>query len=246
MKDEFLNVVKYMAEHGELLKAWDYLRNPPAYIEDDSDILLYLAKIQKQLDDMKQFQDKGTLNGRFLTSWVNPIVSNLVAFKHLRQRLLDLKLKNLVDVGCYTGWMGRELSLDGIRVHGIDIHPMVLQRASYVATGSLAVYEYLPVEKLGSVYPKQFDGAILFDVLEHTFDPELAIKNVERAVDGYIFINLPSPSGEHDSKDSSPIEEHQHIHAFSQKELNKLFPTAKIDVIENEGGNTNYFIEYKV
>ena len=248
MKDEFLKVVKYMAEHGEVIKAYEYLRYPPAILEGQVDD--YLGEVQQQLLDLKEIQDYGTLRGKFNGGFVDPQdVTKLVAFQHLRKLLLEKGCKNVVDVGCYTGWMGRELSKDGIAVHGIDIHPVVIQIAAFYATGTLAKFEYLPVQKLGAKYPKQFDGAILFDVLEHVFDPKLAIANVNRAVKGWVFINLPHPQGEHDSKANVSVKEHEHLHSFSEDKLEKVFGQLrnyKLELIENEGGNINWFISYEV
>lgn len=248
MKDEFLKVVKYMAEHGELMKAYEYLQYPPAILEGQVDD--YLGEIQKRLSDIKEMQDYGTLKGKFNAGFVDPKdVNKLVAFQHLRKLLLEKGCKNVVDVGCYTGWMGRELSKDGIAVHGIDIHPIIIQLAALYATGSLAKFQFLPVQKLGAMHPKQFDGAILFDVLEHVFDPKLAIENVNRAVKGWVFINLPHPQGERDSKADVPIAEHEHLHSFSEDKLEEIFGQSRnytLEVIENEGGNINWFISYEV
>ncbi len=248
MKDEFLKVVHYLAEHGELFKAYLYLKNPPAILDEDKDILDYSGKVQIQLDKMKQFQDKGSVDGQFNTSFITPPdVTKLVAFQHLRKRLIELKLNNLVDVGCYSGWMGRELSLVGIKAHGIDVHPVVLQIAAFVSSGTLATFEYLPVGKLGHHYPKHFGGAIVFDVLEHTFDPELAVRNINMAVKdgGWVFLNLPHPDGEA-SVNIENLDLHEHLHCFSEKEIKRLMPNAKIEIINNEGNAVNWFVEYQV
>ena len=109
----------------------------------------------------------------------------------------------------------------------------------------MAKFEYLPVQRLGIAHPKQFDGAILFDVLEHVFDPKLAIDNVNRAVKGWVFINLPHPQAE-DTSNDRPMEEHEHLHSFSEKKIKELIPNAKIEVIQNEGGKPNWFISYEV
>jgi len=249
MRDEYLKVVRYMAEHGELMKAYQYLLAPPAYIEEDKQVLNLRSEVYTQLDRMKQFQDKGSVDGLVNVAFHNPTdIRNLVAFQHLQRRLLETGIDFLVDVGCYSGWMGRELSIIGVKVHGIDVHPMIMQIAAFKSAGTLATFEFLPIQKLGYMYPKRFGGAILFDVLEHVFDPELALRSVNKAVKdgGRIFINLPHPQGEHDSRLKAPIEDHEHLHAFSEKRIKELMPNAEIKVLENEGGSPNYFIEYVV
>lgn len=246
MQQDFLNTVKYMAEHGELMKAYLYLQNLPTYLEDNIQVLEYLGEVQKRLTDLKEMQDYGTLRGHFNAQFTDPPdTSKLIAFQHLRKLLREKGCKNIVDVGCYTGWMGRELSKDGITVHGIDVHPVIIQLAAFYATGTPAKFEYLPVQKLGAKYPKQFDGAILFDVLEHVFEPKLALDSINRAVKGWVFINLPHPQAEHISNDR-PMKEHEHLYSFSEKRIKELMPNAKIETIQNEGGKPNWFISYAV
>lgn len=235
-----------MAEHGELMKAYLYLRNAPAYLDNESELISYMGIVEERLRELKQVQDKGTVYGRFNSAFQDPKdIKRLVCFQLLKKKVLELKLKRLVDVGCYTGWMGREFSKEGIAVHGIDVQPVIIQLAALYAAGSLATFEFLPVQQLGASYTKQFDGAILFDVLEHTFDPELVIDSVNKATKGWVFINLPHPQGEEDSP-NHPLKIHEHVHAFSETRVKKLFPNANIEVIKNEGGTINWFIYYAV
>lgn|SRR3990167_4757314 len=238
MKEEFLKVVKYMAEHGELMKALLYLENPPANVDP------YLAEVKQQLADLQEMQEKGSLKGQLNVGFVDPDISKLIAYKKLKKKLIESGVKKVVDVGCYTGWMGRDLSLEGIAVHGIDIHPVIIWMAALRATGTLATFEYLPVQKLGITHPKEYEAAILFDVLEHCFDPEIVIENVKRAVKGKIYINLPHPAGEAHA-DIPDLKKHEHLYAFNEDALEKLLGPSrnhKLEVIENEGGTINWFI----
>lgn len=249
---KFLELVDYLIFHGEIMKGLWYLYNPPSYIEEEPEISTKLGEVLARLNDLKSAQDQGTTGGRFNSGFVVPEnIEELVAFQLLKKRIQEKGLKKLVDVGCFSGWMGKELSTIGVAVHGIDIHPVIIQLAAFYASGSLATFEYLPVQKLGAMYPKQFDGAILFDVLEHTFDPELALKSVERAVkeNGSVFINLPHPTGEHESKDACRFDEHEHLYSFSGKEIQKLIgkkKNFKMEVIKNEANQINWFISFSV
>ena len=178
----------------------------------------------------------------------------------LKKYVQQYKLKQLVDVGCFSGWIGRELSTLGVRVHGIDVLPGVLQLANMSSTGSLATFEYLPAQKLGAYYPKHFDGAIVFDTLEHCFNPELVLKNIKRAVvpNGWVFINLPHPQGENEGrrayqedfpKDINDLELHEHLFNFNETEIKKLMGKEKnfsCAVINNEKGTINWFIKFQV
>lgn len=239
MKNKFLELVKYMAEHGELMKALLYLENPPAAVDE------YLSEVTDQLNRLKQIQDKGSLNGQLNVGFIDPDISNLIAYKKLKEKLIQDGIKKVVDVGCYTGWMGRDLSLEGIAVHGIDIHPVIVWMAALRATGTLATFEYLPVQKLGIAHPKEFEAAVLFDVLEHCFDPEIVIRNVNRAATRKVYINLPHPKGEAVA-DIAELHKHEHLYNFTERDIKKLIPNAKIEIIENELGTVNWFISYDV
>ncbi len=244
----YLDTVIYMAEHGEMMKAYEYLLYPPAALDGKEEVDTYRAKVRIQLDILKELQNTGMLSGQHNLGFSLPDPEKLVGFKKLRARLIELPdIRKLVDVGCYTGWIGRELSLLGIKVHGIDIHPVIKQRAEYYSAGTLATFEVLPIQQLGMIHPAEYEGAIIFDVLEHCFDPKVVIANVNRSVKkgGRVFINLPHPDGEADSE-YYPLEQHEHLYNFSEKAIKKLIPNAEIEIIDNEGGTINWFIEYEV
>mgnify|MGYP001615029500 CR=1 FL=1 len=239
----FMELVKYMAEHGELMKTLLYLENPPALIDTDD----YLVEVKEQLNNLREMQDKGTLGGKLNVGFVDPDVLKLVAYKKLKEELIQSGVKKIVDVGCYTGWMGRDLSLEGIVVHGIDLHPVIIWMAALRATGTLATFEYLPVQKLGIMHPREFEAAVLFDILEHTFDPEIALESVNRSIKngGKVYINLPHPEGEAVAN-ISDLHIHEHLYNLSEKKIKEFIPNAEIEVIKNEYGTINWFISYNI
>ncbi len=247
--ESYLTVVSQLVHRGELMKAFNVLQNIPAKIEDDEDILIVKSAVLKQLEKLASFNKHGTWNGRYNGGFTQPEdVNSITKFTHLEKKLSKLKLDNLLDVGCFSGWVGRELSKKGIAVHGIDIHPVVLQKAALVNSGSLATFQFLSAEKVGATYPRKYGGAILFDVLEHSFDPEVMLRSVERSIvkGGYVFINVPSVQGEavanlHD------LEEHEHLFNFTKKSLKKLIPyeSIKIEKIK-EDGVPSWFVTYQV
>lgn len=248
----FLKLVDYLIYHGEILKGLHYLQNPPSFIDDSHEVSTRLGEVLEQLSGLQEFQNHGTVGGKFNAGFsVPPNIDNIVSFQKLKKYVQDKGLKKLVDCGCFSGWIGKELSTIGVSVHGIDINPVVVQLAAFYATGSLASFEYLPVQKLGAMYPKTFDGAIAFDVIEHIFDPELALKNIKMAVkeNGWVFINLPHPQGENESKDICSFAEHEHLHAFSRKEIEKLMGKEKnfnLEILNNETGSISWFISFSI
>lgn len=251
LKQKFLEVVNYLFERGEMVKAFRVICDAPSLIEEEKEVLELQTKIQERLKDLSDMQNKGHVKGKLNKGFEDPKnVVGMVKFQLLKSEVARLGLKKLVDVGCYTGWLGRNLSLEGVEVHGIDIHPIILFYAGIASTGSLATFEFLPVEKLGFSHPLQYDGAAVFDTLEHVFDPEITIKSIEDSVKegGWLFYNIPHPEEEHNSPRFENAEEREHLNSFSKKRLEELFngkKNYKIEVITNEEGSINWFISYQ-
>lgn len=252
LTEKFLEFVNYLVMHGEMMKGLWYLQNPPVYIDEEPEVSTRLGEVTSRVKDIVTLQNQGTVNGKFNAGFVIPEnIDRMVAFQKLKSLIREKGLKKMVDVGCFSGWIGKELSLDGVAVHGIDIHPVVIQLAAFYASGSLATFEYMPVQKLGAAHPKEFDGAILFDILEHTTEPELVLKNIRRSVKdgGWVFINLPHPQGENESQDSCKFEEHEHLYSFSKKEIEQLMgqeKNFKLEIITNESNQINWLITFEV
>ena len=251
LKQKFLEVVNYLFERGEMMKAYQVICHAPSIIEEDEEILMLFSSIQGRLKDLAEMQRHGTLKGKFNRTFQDPSnIVNMVKFKKLSEEVQRLGLKRLVDVGCYTGWIGRNLNLLNIAVHGIDIQPVILFYAGIAGAGTLATYEYLPVEKLGFTHPLKYDGAILFDVLEHVFDPKIAIASVEMSVKdgGWLFYNIPHPEAEHQSARFENPDTREHLHSFSNSKLRALFNNRNkfsLEIIQNEEGGFNWWLQYK-
>lgn len=252
LKSKFLELVDYLSGHGEMLKSLWYLRNAPALIEEDTDISTRLGQVLTRLEELKSLQNQGTVNGKFNAGFTIPEnIEKMVAYQLLKKNIQEKGLKKIVDVGAFSGWMGKDLSTIGVAVHGIDINPVIVQLAAFYSTGSLATHEYLPVQKLGATHPKMFNGAIMFDILEHVFDPQLALKNVKIAVKdgGWVYVNLPHPTGENESQDKCSFGEHEHLYSFSKKEIERLMGKEnnfKLEVITNEANQINWFISFQI
>ena len=251
LKRKFLEIVTYLFKRGEMLKTLRMLYDAPSIIEEDPDILSLITTVKSRLADISEVQRYGTVKGRVYSGFVDPAnVVDMVKFKRLSAEVQKLGLKKMVDVGCYTGWIGRNLDLLKVAVHGIDVHPVVMFYASIASSGTLATFEYLPVEKLGFTHPLEYDGAILFDVLEHVFDPVIAIKSAEMSVrdGGWLFYNIPHPEAEHRSPVFHNPADREHLHSFSESKLKELFKDRKnltIEKIDNEEGSFNWWVQYE-
>lgn len=243
----FLSVISQLIHRGEMMKAFILLHSAPATIEDEEEVLNALALVKERLGKIASFQRYGTWEGMYNSGFVLPInPQGIPKLQKLQEKLKKLSIKTMVDVGCYSGWLGRELSLQGIRVHGIDVHPVVLQIAALTNAGSLCSFEFLSGEKLGFSHPRKFDGAVLFDVLEHSFDPLTLIKSVNRSVKkgGWVFLSIPSVEGE-ELANIHELEEHEHLYSFTKKHLEEMLPGAIIETIY-ENGYPGWFVSYQV
>lgn len=240
-----------------MMKGLRYLQNPPSLIEDDTKVLTKLGTVRRHLETLSRDQNNGKLNTGFN---IPDDIDKKVAFQMMRKDVLELKLGRLLDVGCFSGWIGKTLSLDGIHVHGIDVLPLVLQNAALYNTGSLATFEYSTVEKVGFLHPKQFDGAIAFNILEHLFDISVALESIKRAVrdGGWVFIDLPHPQAEHVGhrahagefeNDLEELDMHEHLFNFSEKAIRRLMGKEKnfeLDIITNENKQINWYIKFQI
>ena len=250
LKEKFLEVATYLFERGEMLKAFRYVSNAPSLIEEEKEVLELTIEIKKRLAQISEMTRYGTIEGKFNRGFVDPEEPyKIVKFQRLRERVEKLGLKKLVDVGCHTGWIGRNLNLINVSVHGIDVHPWILIYASLVASGTLTSTEFLSAEKLGFTHPLEYDGAILFDVLEHVFDPEIAIKSAEMSVKGggWLFYAIPHPQAEHQSPRFPDAKDREHLSSFSETRLKKLFSGRNnlvIEKMDNEEGSFNWWVQY--
>lgn len=111
-------------------------------------------------------------------------------------RILDLanedKYKNVLDVGCARGYVGRRLKEKGKFVSGIEMSAPAAKEARKVLD---KVYVF-DIEKPWprEIKGKKFDLVILAEVLEHVFDPVEVLKSVSRVLGngGEIIITTPN------------------------------------------------------
>lgn len=247
----FNNTVSNLWNNGEIMKAYIVSLCAPSSIEDNEGVLDTRARLEHQLKDITTIQNTGQLNGRFVKDLVDPPdYEKCVKFQLVRKYAKEYGLLYLVDVGCFSGWVGRALAVEGIKVVGIDVHPVMLYMAAHLAAGTLADFECISAMKIGYVHPKTYSGAIVFDVLEHLADPINALKSIDRSVreNGWVFINVPSPKGEIGAG-RFDIESHEHLYCFSKKRLDELCGHKKnyeLKEIINEDGLPNWFLKYQL
>lgn len=69
----------------------------------------------------------------------------LVTNKAILDAVLNIKPRNVLDIGCGEGWLAAKLSEAGVNVFGIDAIPALIEKAQQIkgATFSVCAYEYL-------------------------------------------------------------------------------------------------------
>lgn len=250
MKNEIqkrlLEVANFAFENGEILNAYTLLRSAPILVREEvlkSDIY---HRIKQRIDIISNFQHNIRHGAGFADP---PNTDEVVVYKQLLKHLEGKGVRRLVDVGCFSGWVGRNLSRENIQVLGIDLDPETVYMASRMATGTIASYEVLEGTRVGQKYPRKFDGAIMFDVVEHVFDPYVFMKSVENAVHdgGWIFINLPAYDEKRDVvTHTTPDSIKEHLRSWNDEEVDRDFKGAQVEKIINEDGRSSYFIVYEV
>ncbi len=124
------------------------------------------------------------------------------ALKDLERRGLDLthrriiemtgKNKKVLEVGCATGYVSKELKKAGCSITGIEIDPEAAKQAEThcdkVLTGDIETD--IDFSEVG----EKFDVILMGDVLEHLKDPESILKELRKMLQpfGYILVTLPN------------------------------------------------------
>jgi len=66
----------------------------------------------------------------------------LVTDRAIVEAVLEQKPASVLDLGCGEGWLARTLADHGIRVHGVDVVPELIERARAAGAGEFTVMSY--------------------------------------------------------------------------------------------------------
>ena len=155
--------------------------------------------------------------------------------------------KKVLDVGCWTGEVGRILTERGCAVTGIEIDAEAARLAEKVLDRVVvADLDAQPLTEL--VEPGTFDVVIFADVLEHLLDPRAALEQAREllAPGGRVVISIPNVThgsvrlallqGRWRTTDTGLLD-HTHIKFYSREGLVGLFTDAGY-AIEDLRGTT--------
>jgi 2-polyprenyl-3-methyl-5-hydroxy-6-metoxy-1,4-benzoquinol methylase len=149
----------------------------------------------------------------------------------------------ILDVGCATGEFVLEATKQGLQCEGIDIS----QKMTEVARTVLGVKA--TCADLADFDPGYgFDGMVVWDVLEHVFDPVKIMKDCTRLLNpgGYLFAQVPNVQGISNrfksfrcrmglsKRDYAHFGFPYHLYFFGKKSLQKLAHAAGLEAVHFE------------
>jgi len=112
--------------------------------------------------------------------------------RKIMELLGDLKGKKVLDAGCASGYLGREMKNAGAsEVIGVDISADRIREAKKIFDNAFA----LDIQEAALPFPDgYFDIVLLAEVIEHLFSPEKAVKEIKRILKsgGEIVVTTPN------------------------------------------------------
>jgi 2-polyprenyl-3-methyl-5-hydroxy-6-metoxy-1,4-benzoquinol methylase len=101
--------------------------------------------------------------------------------------------KRVLEVGCSTGYMSREMVERGCSVTGIEVDPVAAERARAHCNAVYALDLNAP-DSIAGLLEKGFDVVLLGDVLEHLMTPDVTLRQLADVLkpDGALVISLPN------------------------------------------------------
>ncbi len=105
----------------------------------------------------------------------------------IKNRLNRINYDSLIDIGCGSGELLKELSLSpATALSGIDFSPTAIRQASRAIDGR---FEVVDIQKQAP--PFTADAGVCSEVLEHLDDDGAALSNMAKAVK-YLIVTVPS------------------------------------------------------
>lgn len=165
----------------------------------------------------------------------NEFESHMLAYN-----LIDSNTK-VLDIGCATGYMARELSHKKCEIVGVDYDKKALQKAGkYCKKTVLCNLEEvtsLPLTK------NSFDYVIMLDVLEHLSHPENVFKTIKQYLkkDGFVIISVPNIAhasirwgllkGEFNYTYTGILDQ-THVHFYTKESLEKKLKESGLTILK--------------
>jgi SAM-dependent methyltransferase len=147
------------------------------------------------------------------------IVQNLVTRFKLNQS------KEIIDVGCGTGFLIRNSGIPSHAYSGLDLFPEMIPYLKH-NLGDDVRYQICDVEAL---LENSVDCVLIFDVLEHIDDHLHFLKCLKSKIkrDGLILLTVPAHQWLYSNKDTDA----GHVRRYGNAELKNLVNTAGLRIV---------------
>lgn len=161
-------------------------------------------------------------------------LENEPVFASFRREFIQKEVKHgqkILDIGCNSGNIA--IWLSKCECWGVDVCPKLVEKAKSRMKAQVARAENLPFKD------KQFDVAILTELLEHVYSPELVMREACRVADKLVG-TVPSEEsvwGKHTIK-SHP----EHVRCYDEASLRVLLQEfGKIEISILKEGNPQFY-----
>lgn len=146
--------------------------------------------------------------------------------------------QTVLDVGCSTGFISRELKKKGCEIIGVEIDRESIE----IFKNSCDEVIIGDIEKIDLPYKEKFDVIIFGDILEHLKEPLNALKKSKKYLkkDGIIILSLPNIAnvyirinllfGRFNYEDRG-ILDRTHLRFFTLKNMKKLVRDANLEIL---------------
>lgn len=246
-KVAFIQLFGALFMRGEMLKAEKLLNCIPLDYIDDPDILMLRKDAEGRLAELRKWNREGR---PFSENHAN--LNDFPKFELAISKIRKMKgIKRALDIGCYTGDFISNLADWGIETVGMDIHKELVEKLNRENKKKNLAFIFGSIDFSSRDDARHkflwdsFDLITAFDVLEHTFDFDRAVENMELLAknNAWILINLPRMTiGYQD-------EAFEHLRMFSETQLNEYFgkkKNYKMETCQDERGRDTSFISYQV
>jgi len=214
-----------------------------------------LNRSKKRIEDKSEAQkfQKEFYNKGFKYDKKCPFGEGILQELHWEKRVRIAKkfvLPNnrVLDFGCGDGTVTKALADSVSEVIGIDISEECIKRANKINSHPKVDYLNVPIEDFDA--KERFDVVMMFEVIEHIFDPQTVIKQIYSILkkNGVLIISTPNFSNitRRMKKVVNPIVKKsgyqgwneiasEHICEYSFKDMISIIKKCNFEIIKKDG-----------